>query len=89
MPPHWQLIDVASRNILSGLQTGGFYDDPPVYAALKSLYDDLVKLISAYSSTKKPTTTETVGNSESMDAGEGDYASSDNEPSPVDSSPEG
>jgi hypothetical protein len=54
MPPHWQLVDVATRNLMSSLQTGGFYKQPPVYAALKDIINTLTRLISSYSSQQKP-----------------------------------
>ena len=88
MPPHWQLIDVASRNIQAGLQTGGFYQDPPTYAALKEVHSTLLRLISAYSEKDHPPM---GGSSAERGApGENDMATADNapEPSPVDSTPE-
>jgi hypothetical protein len=58
MPPQWQLVDVATRNIMAALQTGAFYKQPPVYAALKDISNTLTRLISSYSSQNKPVNTD-------------------------------
>lgn len=49
MPPHWQLVDVATRNIRSALNSGGFRQTPKVAATIKEIESTLVRLISAYS----------------------------------------
>ena len=90
MPPQWQLIDVAARNINSGLQTGAFYKTPGVYAALKEIHHELTRLISAYSAGQmSPLTEETSRRSGSPNESAFDGTSTqDNEPMPVDSSPD-
>lgn len=85
MPPHWQLIDVASRTITTALQTGGFYKTPPVYAAFKEINASIRRLISANASGKPKSA------SAGTDVGGpaiGDTATPDNEPDMVDSSPD-
>jgi hypothetical protein len=90
MPPQWQLVDVSARNIQSALQTGGFYRKPEVYAALKEIHHELIRLISAYSSGEGPMSEETAARrsgapgSDSFDS----QADAENEPSPIDSTPQ-
>jgi hypothetical protein len=46
IPPHWQLVDACSRNLQAALNTGGFFREPAEYAALKKIYEMLVRLVS-------------------------------------------
>jgi hypothetical protein len=90
MPPQWQLVDVSARNIQSALQTGGFYRKPEVYAALKEIHHELTRLISAYSSGEGPKSEETAAKrsgAPGMDSFD-NSADADNEPGPVDSTPQ-
>lgn len=86
MPPHWQLVDVAQRNIMASLQTGAFYKQPPVYAALKDIANTLTRLISSYSSQNRPVTADAAvggGGSKSSAVSDSD---ADSQPSGGDSS---
>ncbi len=49
LPNHWQLVDVACRNIRSAIDTGGFRKTPKVAAAVRQIEADLTRLVSAYS----------------------------------------
>jgi hypothetical protein len=90
MPPQWQLVDVAARNLQSALQTGGFYRTPTVYAAIKQIHHELTRLIGSYSSGDGPQSEDTAARRSGAPGGESfdDHASPDNEPQPVDSTPE-
>ncbi len=48
LPHHYQLLDVADRQLKQAIATGGFYKEAEVLAALRHIEADLAKIISAY-----------------------------------------
>jgi len=78
LPPEWQLVDVSARNLQSALNTGAFYNDPPTQAALKHIHGEMLRLISAFSGSGRPTSVET-----SAPRGAPGTATADAQPEPV------
>jgi hypothetical protein len=48
LPHHYQLLDVADRQLKQAIATGGFYKEPEVLAGLRHIEGQLSKIIATY-----------------------------------------